>query len=141
MQERARRAEYPIDRPGALKSLSPPFHPLLWRIKMRASAERPRGAFRVIRNPWGIRCYQEREGLIVLDVATVAGGDKAHLANGRNSNLKCQCEQPSPFYSNQIVFVFEFKCSRSASLPHQARSAQVSFPQKHSYVHLPFPVT
>jgi len=33
MQERARRAEYPIDRPGALKSLSPPFHPLLWRIK------------------------------------------------------------------------------------------------------------
>ncbi len=105
------------------------------------SAERPRGAFRVIRNPWGIRCYQEREGLIVLDVATVAGGDKAHLANGRNSNLKCQCEQPSPFYSNQIVFVFEFKCSRPASLPHQARSAQVSFPQKHSYVYLAFPVT
>lgn len=29
----ARRTEYPIDRPGALKSLSPPFHPLLWRIK------------------------------------------------------------------------------------------------------------
>ena len=29
----ARRAEYPIERPGALKSLSPPFHPLLWRIK------------------------------------------------------------------------------------------------------------
>ncbi len=33
MQERARRTEYPIVNPGALKSLSPPFHPLLWRIK------------------------------------------------------------------------------------------------------------
>jgi len=43
------------------------------------SAERPRGAFRAIRNPWGRRC-QEREGLIVLDVAMVAGGDKADLA-------------------------------------------------------------
>ena len=103
-------------------------------------AERPRGAFRVIRNPWGRRC-QEREGLIVLDVALVAGGDKAHLANGRNSNLKCRCEKLSPFYSNQTVFMFEFKCTRLASLPHQARSAQVSFPQKHSYVHFPFPVT
>jgi hypothetical protein len=102
------------------------------------SAERPRGAFRVIRNPWGRRC-QEREGLIVLDVAVVAGGDKAHLANDRNSNLKCRCEPSSPCYSNPTVF--EFKCSRPASLPHQARSAQVSFPQKHSYVHFPFPVT
>jgi hypothetical protein len=87
------------------------------------SAERPRGAFRVIRNPWGRRC-QEREGLIVLDVAVVAGGDKAHLANGRNSNLKCRCEQSSPFYSNQIVF--EFKCSRPASLPGSERSSIVS---------------
>jgi hypothetical protein len=33
MQERARRAEDPIDRPKTLKSLSPRFHPLLWRIK------------------------------------------------------------------------------------------------------------
>jgi hypothetical protein len=33
MQERARRAEYPIGRPGALKSLAHAFHLLLWRIK------------------------------------------------------------------------------------------------------------
>ena len=78
---------------------------------------RQRGAFTLIRNSWGRRCCQEREdsvwwpavvgainfdGLIVLDIAieplavAIAGGDKAHLANGRNSNLKCRCEQSNP---------------------------------------------
>jgi hypothetical protein len=33
MQKRARRAEYPIVSPGALKFLAPAFHSLLWRIK------------------------------------------------------------------------------------------------------------
>jgi|GEM_PF-3026281 len=32
--ERTRGAEYPIDRPGALKSLTHAFHLILWRIKM-----------------------------------------------------------------------------------------------------------
>ena len=34
MQQRGGRAQYPIDRPGTLKSLSPQFHLILWRIKM-----------------------------------------------------------------------------------------------------------
>jgi len=140
MQQRTRRAEYPIVSPSIeipQSSVPPPSV----ANKDAWSADRPQSAFTVIRNPGGRRCCQKREGLIVLDVAVVAGGDKAHLANARNSNLKCRCEKLSPFYSNQIVFVFEFKCSLPASLPYQGRSAQVSFAQKHSYVHLPFPVT
>ena len=140
MQQRTRRAEYPIVSPSIeipQSSVPPPY----MANKDAWSAERPQSAFTVIRNSGGRRCCQKREGLIVLDAATVAGGDKAHLANARNSNLTCRCEKLSPFYSNQIVFVFEFKCSLPASLPYQNRSAQVSFAQKHSYVHLPFPAT
>ena len=64
MQQKVRRAEYPIVSPGALKSLAHAFHLLLWRIKMRASAERPQGAFTVIRNPWEKRYLQSLEYLL-----------------------------------------------------------------------------
>jgi hypothetical protein len=141
MQQRTRRAEYPIVSPSIeipQSSVPPPSVANKGAGECGATAERFYGHQKL----WGetLLC-QKREGLIVLDVAAVAGGNKAHLANARNSNLKCRCEKLSPFYSNQIVFVFEFKCSLPASLPYQGRSAQVSFAQKHSYVHLPFPVT
>jgi len=99
MQERARRAEYPIVSPGALKSLADAFHPILWRIKtLGLRSDHGAGRFYGHQKLWGERCCQEREGLIVLDVAAVAGGDKAHLANARNSNLKWRCEQSSLCY-------------------------------------------